>query len=210
MKNNTLLSVLVVAFSFSALEANAQSINAQLDSVSPSLLVKGTFNSGGNNRTYVSGVNNFTNTDTNEDFTAFCVEPTQFITIGQSLTYEVSSTSFLNNSDLIAKVIGGFLVSSMDSEQAAAAQWAIWELVTETSGSLNLNDGLVSINSVNQATATLANQYLSGLDSFQAADITFLSSRKYQDMVTWKAIPEPSSFGLLLLSSALLLRRKRK
>ncbi len=214
MKTTALSSVGVVAFALATITARGQTIEATLNEISPAINVKGTFDGGTTTQTYRSGVFQFSSSSFGGfDFEAFCVQPTSFITVGDTLNYEVSDTSTLRNSDAIARVIGGFLNSAQDASQAAAAQWAIWELVQESpSGSQNLNDGQVNISSSNQATATLGNQYLANLSTFDAGEIFYLKNDGKQDMVTWgpgTAVPEPSALALLALSTGLVFRRKR-
>ncbi|WP_411826192.1 PEP-CTERM sorting domain-containing protein [Luteolibacter sp. AS25] len=207
MKYKALLGA--VALACTALTGQAQTIQAKLTEISPALSVKGSFDSGNNYSYYTAGVNQFESTSSSGfDFEAFCVEPDAGITVGDTLSYTVTDLSQLTNSDKIAKVIGGFLASSQNASQAAAAQWAIWELVAETSSSYSLSSNKVKIKS-GESTQALANSYLSNLDSFTAVNLTYLTNSKKQDMITWDAVPEPSSLSLLALSAGLLFRRKR-
>ncbi|QTN33526.1 PEP-CTERM sorting domain-containing protein [Akkermansiaceae bacterium] len=67
--------------------------------------------------------------------------------------------------------------------------------------------------SPSSSTRALANQYLTNINSYSAANITYLTNSKYQNMVGFsgsKAIPEPATLGLVALSGLMLLRRKRK
>ncbi|MFD2257658.1 thioester domain-containing protein [Luteolibacter algae] len=213
MKNNTLLvCVGVVAFSLTAFSAKAQNITATLNEIDPSVSVKGTFDSGNTIGNYTSGVSQFSSSTLNDDFSAFCVEPNATITVGQTLTYQVTNLSGLTNSDKVAKLVGGYLSSAQTSADAAAIQWAIWEVTSETSSSKNLTNGSVKIYSPNTSVSALANTYLANINNYAAADIFYLTNSKYQNMIAWKgdAVPEPTSLSLLALSGALLMRRKRK
>lgn len=140
---------------------------------------------------------------------AFCVDPLQPVSSGQTLTYEIQDVSTLQNSAIISRLIGGFLASSQDASQAAAVQWAIWEVLEESSSSFTLSSGDVKISNSDNATRNLANYYLANEASFTGVQLTYLTNKKSQDMVTWKVIPEPTSAALCALSSLLLLRRRR-
>ncbi len=217
MKIKALLCIGAAAYAVAAITANGQSIEITLNSISPALSVNGTFNNGGTTQNYTSGINNFTTSASTGsiDFDAFCVEPSAFITVGETLTYELTDNSQLTNSQKVAKLVGGYLGSTMSNEAAAAFQWAIWEVTSENSASsFSLNDGNVRISGTNPSvnTRNLANQYLANINSYDSAEIYYLTNSKKQNMVGFKpgtAVPEPSSLGLLVLSGALLLRRKR-
>jgi len=200
-----------------AFTANGQTIiQAKLITISPTLTVNGTFNGGTTTKDYLSGVNKFTSTSFGGlEFDAFCVEPNALIAIGQSLDYTVTPTSSLTNSDKVARLVGAYLGSSKTNADAAAIQWAIWEVTSENSSSLSLSNGNVNVSgsSPSSNTRTLGNQYLANINTFTAANITYLKNSQSQDMVAFsstKPIPEPASLGMLAISGMLLLRRKRK
>ncbi|MGJ8645192.1 MAG: hypothetical protein ACSHX9_17450 [Luteolibacter sp.] len=208
MKTNTILwcAALAVATLCPGI-AGAQSITTTYDSSSPALLVNGTFVGGSSFSNYTSGVMNFEN----ETFMAFCVDPLQPISSGQSLTYQIQNISTLQNSAIISRLVGGFLASSQDASQAAAVQWAIWEVVEESSSSFSLSNGNVQVSSTSSAIRDLANTYLANESTFTGVQLAYLTNSTYQDMVTWNgsAVPEPTSAALCALSSLLLLRRRR-
>jgi hypothetical protein len=185
-------------------KANAQSIPATLVDIDPVLAVNGTLDNGSFIQDYPSGVMRFT------EFDAFCVEPLEAISYGESLIYQVQDISQLGNSDTIARLIGGYLNSTQSAQEAAAVQWAIWEITTESQSGPSLLNGNVRITTpVNQSTADLANQYLANVNSFSPVALTYLTNTGRQDVVTWNVIPEPGSLMLAAFSGLLLLRRKR-
>ncbi|MBK1830611.1 PEP-CTERM sorting domain-containing protein [Verrucomicrobiaceae bacterium R5-34] len=142
-----------------------------------------------------------------DDFEAFCVDPYQNISVNQTLTYAQELT-FSNpaTSDAIARLVGNYYTSGQSSQEAAATQWAIWEVVIDGVSSANLSDGNNRV--YNTATASLAESYLNDLDNMTAADVVYLTNKKYQDVVT--VVPEPSSLALLGLGVVgFILRRKR-
>ena len=193
------------AAAFVAVAAQGQNFPATLVGVSPGLAVTGTVDNGSFTQEYPSGVMHFT------DFDAFCVEPTQAVSFGETLVYQVQDPSSLGNYDKIARLVGGYLSSSQTAADAAAVQWAIWETTTETLSSPSLLDGNVRISTpVSQDTAALANLYLAKLDTFSPATLTYLTNPTRQDIVTWSTVPEPGSAGLAALSALMLLRRRRR
>lgn len=205
MKTTKLLMCAVaLAAAFAATKAHGQNLTATLTGIVPGLTVKGTFNNGNFIQDYASGLMTFSS------FTAFCVDPYQDLSYGQTLTYQVQNPSTLANSATIARLVGGYLASSQTDADAAAVQWAIWETTTEALASPSLVNGNVRITALaNQSTATLANQYLANVNSFAPVNLTYLTNSTYQDVVTWCPVPEPASAGLAALSSLLLLRRRR-
>mgnify|MGYP000057650813 CR=1 FL=1 len=200
-----LICAVATAAAFVAVAAQGQNFPATLVGVSPGLAVTGTVDNGSFTQEYPSGVMHFT------DFDAFCVEPTQAVSFGETLVYQVQDPSSLGNYDKIARLVGGYLSSSQTAADAAAVQWAIWETTTETLSSPSLLDGNVRISTpVSQDTAALANLYLAKLDTFSPATLTYLTNPTRQDIVTWSTVPEPGSAGLAALSALMLLRRRRR
>jgi hypothetical protein len=200
-----LICAVALAAAFAAVKAQGQNISATFVDISPSLAVTGTIDNGSFIQEYPSGVLHFT------DFEAFCVEPTQDLSYGESLVYQVQEPSSLGNYDKISRLVGGYLASSRSAADAAAVQWAIWEVTTETLSNPSLLDGNVRISTpVSQDTATLANQYLANINTYSPVALTYLSNPTRQDIVTWNVVPEPGSMGLAALSAVALLRRRRR
>jgi PEP-CTERM motif len=201
-----LFCAVAASVAFAAATAKGQNISATLIGITPELPITGTY-SGGASHDYPSGVSHF------DKFDGFCVEPLQALSYGQTYVYEIQNPATLANSDTIARLIGGYLASGKTAEDAAAVQWAIWETTNELSTGRTLLTGNVQItgtNSVNQSSALLANQYLSNVNTFTPAAFTYLTNPDNQDIVSWNAVPEPTSLGLLALSGCLLLRRRRR
>ena len=211
MKTTTLLIGAVAAsVAFAAVQAQGQNLTATLTGISPGLTLKGTWNDGGFVYDYPAGVMNYTDQASNTDFSAFCVEPLQDISYGETLIYQFQSPLSLVNYDMVASLVGGYLASSGSDQDAAAVQWAIWEVTTEALLSASLFDGTIRIiGPAGEATATLANQYLANIKSYTPATLTYLRNDGRQDVVSWNVIPEPASAGLATLSGLLLLRRRR-
>lgn len=209
MKTTKLLTI-AVAFSaaYATLNAHGQNLTATLNGISPGLTITGTIDNGSFIQGYPTGVMNFTNSD-GTNFNAFCVDPTQDLSYGETLVYQFQNPLSLANSDSIARLVGGYLASAQTDRDASAVQWAIWEITTESLKSPSLHDGNVRIINQASATAALANQYLANLGNYTPATLTYLTNSTRQDVVTWCPVPEPTSAGLAALSSLLLLRRRR-
>lgn len=199
-----LICAISIATAFSAAKASAQNLSTPFVGIDPVQNVNGTINDGGFVQDYPSGVLQFT------DFQAFCVEPQQGLTFGETLVYQVSDIGTLNNSDVIARLIGGYLSSSQTALHAAAVQWAIWETTNETISTPSLTTGNVRINPISQPVAELANQFLANVNTFTPASITYLTNDTRQNVVTWNVVPEPASLTLSAVSAVLLMRRRRR
>ncbi len=199
-----LICAISIVAAIAAARASAQSLPAQLIDISPGASVNGTFNNGVSIVDLYSGEMRF------QEFNAFCVEPAQGISYGESLVYQVQDAALLQNSTQIAKLIGGYLASARTGQDAAAVQWAIWEMTTESSASPSLLDGNVRITvPASEPIATLGNQYLANIDTFSPASISYLTNGTRQDVVTWNLIPEPGSLMLAGFSAVLVFRRRR-
>jgi len=204
MKTTKLLICAVsIAAALASAKVSAQNISASFVEITPVLNVNGTIDNGAFVQDYPSGVMHFT------DFDAFCVEPQQGLSYGEALVYQVQDIGTLSNSDVIARLVGGYLASSQNSLNAAAVQWAIWESTSEVLSSPSLANGNVRINPVSQPVADLANQYLANVNSFTPVSLTYLTNDTRQNVVTWNVVPEPASLSMAAFSAVLLLRRRR-
>ncbi len=199
-----LICAVAIAAALAAAKSNGQNISATLIGIDPGIPVTGTVDNGSFIQAYPSGVSKFT------DFDAFCIEPTQALSYGETLIYQIQNPLSLSATDTVSRLVGGYLLSSQSAQEAAAVQWAIWEVTTESLSAYSLADGNVRITSaLNLDTITRANQYLAQAPTFTPANVTFLTNASRQDVVTWQAIPEPASAGLMALSALLLFRRRR-
>lgn len=207
MKTKLLLLAVGLASFLAPEKAQSQTLSASFVEVNPNATVYGSVG-GGFFMDYPSGVMVFT------DFTSFCVEPTQSLSYGQSVIYDIQDPSSLANASLVAKLMGAYLyTSSFTAIEAAAVQWAIWEVVAETSGTLSVLDGNVIIDpqDAQQAEiANLANWYLANVNDFDAVDFTYLTNDEYQDVAAFGVVPEPATVGLIALSALVLGRRRRR
>jgi hypothetical protein len=209
MKTTKLLICAVgLAAAFAAAKAKGQNLSATLIGIDPGIPVTGTVDNGSFIQAYPSGILKFT------EFNAFCIEPTQGLSYGETLIYQIQNPLSLSASDTITRLVGGYLLSSQSAQEAAAVQWAIWEVTTESLSAYSLSDGNVRITSAeNLDTITLANQYLAQAPGYTPAAVTFLINPDRQDVVTLGPtavqVPELSSTVLVALSGLLLFRRRR-
>lgn len=204
-----LISTVAVTAAFVAGQAQAQNLSATLNNISPGLTLAGTW-SNEFVYDYPAGVMNFTDNGTGMDFYAFCVDPLQDIGYNETLLYDIQSPVSLANSDTIARLVTAYLTTPVSDQNAAAIQWAIWEVTTETSSMVSLFDGSVKIlEPVSEGTASLANQYLANVMNYEPTQITYLTNPHRQDVVTWTVVPEPTTLGLAALSGLFILRRRR-
>lgn len=199
-----LICAISIVAALAAANAKSQTLSATLVDVSPGLSVNGTLDDGAFVQNYESGVLRFA------EFDAFCVEPLESLSYGETLVYDIQNPGTLANYDTIARLIGGYLASSQTNEHAAAVQWAIWETTSETLSSPSALTGNVRITTpAGDSIAALANSYLLNANSFAPASLVYLTSAGRQDVVSWNVVPEPASVGLAALSGLLLLRRRR-
>lgn len=194
MKTN----LLFCAFSLALLgcsKSTAQTLTLTLDDISPALDVNGSFDGGANYQNKFSGVMNFTPT-----LEAFCVEPLASMSYGDVFTYSAAPVAELPQHDQIGRLLGAYSLSAKSAEDAAAVQWAIWEVLTETSGTVSLGTGSTRIHRDSvPAVANLANQYLAEINNVTSAGFMYLRSDQGQDIVT--IIPEPGGWLLAGISA---------
>lgn len=208
MKTTTklLLCVAGIAAALASAHSNAQTLTATFLTESPAQSVLGTLPVGGSTYTsYNSGICHF------NFFDAFCVDPYKYIYYGETVTYNVQNPSTLANSGTISRLVGEYLASSRTSLDAAAAQWAIWEVVVNGTSTPTFSSGAVKIAPTDSAVAAEALTYLADAKNYAPAHITYLTNSTTQDMVSFcTCVPEPttamlSAFGVL----GLLVRRRR-
>ncbi len=162
----------------------------------------------------------------NGTFYSFCIEPREFVTPGNTYTYnfdtlEHGATNIggmgAGKADLMRELFGRYypvIGAPIDALHASAMQIAIWEIVRENSGTLNVSTGNTQFrNPQDPATVALAQSYLSSLDGSgpRASDLYALTAVGVQDIIV-QATPEPVTFlcaGTALIGLALIRRRRR-
>lgn len=189
----------------SVIALQAQTLNVTLDQVSPSQAASGSFDGGSTYANYRAGVLVFNFSE------AFCAEPTQAISIGETVNYTILPMSALPNSSSIAKVVGGYLASGKSALDAAGAQWAIWEIIGDGINAPSLSSGSIRLSTSGNSAINVANRaqdYLDNLSSFPAATFLYGTNATRQDMVFM--VPETSSALLGALGALSLLVRRRR
>ncbi len=197
----------------SSLALPAQTLQLSFVNLTPAETLRGSFD-GVTFNNKDAGVLNFTG-----GAVGFCVEPLE--PVFGTATYNIQPNTSLTNSASIAKVMGAYLASSKTSREAASAQWAIWEIVSDGISSPSFTTGRVQIffdrrgGSVQAiGTRNRALEYLSLSQQPTTPSASFIYATNVgtptgrQDVVLM--IPEPSSVLLGALSiTALLIRRRR-
>ena len=163
-------------------------------------------------------------------FYAFCIEPREFISPGGTYTYTVAPLSQGTTNiggmgeakaNQLRELFGRFYPLfgvPLDQQHAAALQIAIWEIVRETNGTLNVSNGTTQFRNEGLAgTMALAQSYLAQINGLgpQAPGLLALISGTEtvpgtQDLLV--QAPEPGTLGLAGLACLILLgaiRRRR-
>ena len=151
--------------------------------------------------------------DAGDLFYAFCIEPFEYV--GGTTTYNVASladgTTFIGGmgatkARLVSQLMARFrpeIGGSISGLDAAALQFAIWEVVAENSGSFSLAAGSARFQSMTDAGAvTLGQSYLDALTPGGPthARLRAIIKRGAQDQLI--EVPEPGMIGLLGLGLA--------
>jgi hypothetical protein len=172
----------------------------------------------------------------NGTFSAFCIEPREFVSAGTTYTYDFNAleqgTTNIGGmgtvkANELRELFGRYypvLGAALTSDQGSAMQIAVWEIVRETSATLNIHNGNVTFqNPANPAVDTtamiLAQTYLSSLDGTgpKLNNIYALTSGSLgvpgnQDLVVQViASPEPATLvtmGAALIGLGLVLRKR--
>ena len=211
-----LICAISIAAATAASQVQAQNLSTELLGFSPTRQVMGTIDgSAAPGQEYTSGVMNYQDFTNATFFDAFCVQPSASMSINDTPTYLIQDISLLPNSYEISLLVDLYISSSKTDEDAAAVQWAIWEIINEsTLPTYSLLDGNVQVYSpAGQAAA--ADVYLTSMQALADASavptvsLVYLTSDSYQNVVSWNAVPEPGTAGLVALSALCFFRRRR-
>ena len=165
----------------------------------------------------------FEGTWNSEDITFWCIELTQYFSLGTTYTNNYSPSA---PSDEVFTLLGqlfheAYGSAKSDSMHSAAFQLAIWEIVYDHAN-LNLGGGAFYVTNSNGHgdTVDLANDWLAHLGDYtDNYTLIRLHSQSNQDFVTYGTpvlrqnfVPEPAPFTLLgaaMLAMWIAVRRRR-
>jgi MYXO-CTERM domain-containing protein len=231
-----IFGLLLAGISVGLASATPLTVVAKFNTELYSLSVQRTVDNGAVWRDTTIGVFQFTRTGGTLpliDFTtfyAFCIEPLEFVQQGSTYTYdwnalENGATNIggmgTTKANLIRELFARWdptLGQGLTSLEAGAIQIAIWEIVRETSGSLNVSTGTTRFQNAQGGTPQLdlAQSYLSSLTGAANAprlqNLHALTWVGAQDVVVqYTHTPEPgySALAGLLLLGVPLARRRR-
>lgn len=159
------------------------------------------------------------------DFFTFCIEPREFVTVGQTYTYNivpveqganniggmgVTKANFVR--ELLYDNYPNFSVA-LTPLTAAAIQVALWEIVREDSGSFNLDTGTVQYrNWANDSVRVLATSMLGGLTGngpYLSSVSALTLNGSVQDTLV-QTTPEPAAFLVVAPALIVLAIRRRR
>jgi hypothetical protein len=228
---HTRVRVLGVYFVLATGIAPSATLIGQFTGVNPSgsvqrLIVNGNPNTWTNLTVGRMNVTRTGGTDTNQflpgptnQIWSFCIEPQQGVSAGSTYTWNVSpleagATNIGGmgtvRADQVRELLGAvypWFNQPLASDQAAALQVALWEIIRETSGTLNVSNGNIQFRTPTPSNVlTLAQSYLNQVDGVGSRAINFfaLTNESNQDLIV-QIIPEPSTFALFGIAVVLIL-----
>jgi len=143
-----------------------------------------------------------------QDHLGYCVDLDQYAGSGEVTGIPVE---FLHNGHWVGFLFDTYSGAVASDLDAGALGVAIWEVVYETDSDLDVTDGYFYITQ-NDALAAAANDLLVNLPSDYAPAVgdVVLHSECRQDLLIggFDPVPEPTTFALVALASAVLLRRR--
>jgi hypothetical protein len=152
-----------------------------------------------------------------DGLSAFCIQTSTFLQTSSVYTATAGLGSFADTTQgtLIDRLFSTYYETSKASQEGSAAfQLALWEIVNESTDSLNLGNGSFSASHFGSTTLSLAGNWLSSLDSSAtsgAYDFYILASDSSQDLITVTArVPEPAALLLLAIGLLALYRVRRR
>ena len=162
---------------------------------------------------------------------AYCIDIFQTLSFGTKYT-DYTKTTLAADGNItaarkseIAELFHGFYDTSLTSStNSAAFQLALWEILYETSSTLNVDGSDAADRGVNYATTpntpssviTIADTWLANLGKFSndLDGFTLYRSAYHQDLISYQGhVPEPASLSLLVAGLGVVTavaRRRRK
>ncbi|MBI3349695.1 MAG: PEP-CTERM sorting domain-containing protein [Burkholderiales bacterium] len=169
---------------------------------------------------YATTALNYTYTASGQSFVAYCIEPTEGNgRRNREYTYNVESFSGAQAHNLQGLFSTSYAGLSTSNDKAAF-QLAVWELMRETSGAYNISTGsfhLLGADANTAAVTAKASSFLAqalGYSGVAQYTLTKLTNNGLQDLVVASpltAVPEPESYALFLggLGAIALIARRR-
>lgn len=153
------------------------------------------------------------------EFMTFCTELTEHVRAGTDYCYDIMTLESAPNTgamgagkaNLVRELFGRYYTPAfgvaLNQTRAVAMQLAIWEIVYENSGVLNLAGGSVRLTNNHGAGVALAQSYLDSLDGTGPLNTTIvvMSKAGAQDHI----VPTPGAMALAGLGLLAAGRRRR-
>jgi Thioester domain/PEP-CTERM motif len=154
-----------------------------------------------------------TTTMTPVEYLTYCVNIFKGLHTGQFTTAPLSTLTTLAQRQKLNRLLTNATPNNVTA--SAAIQLAVWEIMYETSGPLDVNSGVFFATNGNSASArTLANTYLGNLGGWNqtsAGSVKLLYAADNQSQI-YLGVPEPETWALMLLgfgAVGLAARRRR-
>lgn len=151
------------------------------------------------------------------NFRAFCADLFQDVSPGQTYSYTVGPISSLpsiggdaGKQALVERLFNRYYGVATDADHGGAFQLALWEVISDGPGNLNLNSGNLAVSSPDSVPAVaIAKSWLSTLETPSPTDtnsyqLLGLFSPTAQDQITVvpNAVPAPAGLALGLVALA--------
>ena len=147
----------------------------------------------------------------NSDFRAFCADLFQDVSPGQTYTYTVGSVSDLpsvagdaTKASLVSRLFNRHYDVATDADRGGAFQLALWELLADGPGNLDLTTGNLTVSTPDSVPAVgIAKSWLAALETADPTDadkyqLVGLFSATAQDQLTVVPNPVPAPAGVVL------------
>ncbi len=152
------------------------------------------------------------NLTTASSFTAFCIEP--FVPLSastQALGNTTYSAATAYNVALVKTLYNGYYGNALSTPtEAAAFQFALWELVAESSGPPNMTSGSFAFANGADPAVARAQQMISNVlpagGNFNLFSYTTsnVNNDRSQNVLTATPVPEPATYAMMAAGLALV------